>query len=610
MSIALARKYRPRRFADLLVQDHVTAVLRGAVAKGRVGHGYLLTGPRGVGKTTAARVLAMALNCPDRDETGEPCGECENCRRVWSGAANLDVVEIDAASNRGVDDARDLRERAMYAASQEGRHKVYIVDEAHMLTREAWNALLKILEEPPPGVVFVFATTEPQKIAATAAPVMSRLQRFDFRRIGPTAIRDRLRDVLGQEGIAADDDALTLIARHADGGMRDALSVLDQCLSFGDGALTAERVREILGLVDDELYAALLALVAERRPGDVFPLVEHLIESGADLTEFLGGAAEVLRSLLMLQMGAEPESLTEAMRLTLESYRARLEPGDILRMLKLLADQENAVRRSASPRLAVETLLLRWAMMDRIVDLQEVIAGGRAVGRSGGRDAGAAGGQGGSAPSTPGRAGELATSSRAAEPRSNRVAPAPGGRNAVAPDPIASGAARPGDDEGRATGGAAEPPGGSAAEPARDRRSQPHAQPVPVTAAPFTLEGVRGIWVELVDAVRERSRWLGEALAGASPREVAPPRLTIMLEQPNALFADRLEQQAAIVEAAVAARVGAPVRLQITAPADPTTSRPARISDAGKRADRLEGLRRRDPSLDVAADELDLEIVD
>ena len=189
----------------------------------------------------------MALNCPNRDAAGDPCGECENCLRVWNGSANLDVVEIDAASNRGVDDARDLRERAMYAASREGHYKVYIVDEAHMLTREAWNALLKVLEEPPPGVVFVFATTEPQKIAAAAAPVLSRLQRFDFRRIGPGAIRDRLRQVLEAEGIAADDDALTLIARHADGGMRDALSVLDQCLSFGEGAVTAERVREVLG---------------------------------------------------------------------------------------------------------------------------------------------------------------------------------------------------------------------------------------------------------------------------------------------------------------------------------------------------------------------------
>src|SRR5688500_1700931 len=196
MAIALARRYRPRRFSDLLVQDHVAAVLRGAVQRDRVGHGYLLTGPRGVGKTTAARILAMALNCPRREASGDPCGECESCLRIWNGSASLDVVEIDAASNRGVDDARDLRERAMYSASQEGHYKVYIVDEAHMLTREAWNALLKILEEPPPRVVFVFATTEPQKIAATAAPVMSHLQRFDFRRIGVTDIIKRLETVL------------------------------------------------------------------------------------------------------------------------------------------------------------------------------------------------------------------------------------------------------------------------------------------------------------------------------------------------------------------------------------------------------------------------------
>src|SRR5881392_2180516 len=173
--LALARKYRPRRFSEVAVQSHVSATLKGAIASGRVAHGYLLCGPRGVGKTTLARVLAMALNC-ERREMGEPCGECASCRRIWAGSTSLDVVEIDAASNRGVDDARDLRERAMYAPSGDDRYKVYIVDEAHMLTREAWNALLKILEEPPPRVVFVFATTEPHKIAQNAAPVLSRLQ--------------------------------------------------------------------------------------------------------------------------------------------------------------------------------------------------------------------------------------------------------------------------------------------------------------------------------------------------------------------------------------------------------------------------------------------------
>src|SRR5216117_190158 len=201
--IALARKYRPKQFSDLIVQDHVAAALRGAVAQGRVAHGYLFAGPRGVGKTTAARILAMALNCERRTpgSAGEPCGECDACRRIWTGAVSLDVVELDAASNRGVDDARDLRERAMYAASTESGSKVYILDEAHMLTREAWNALLKILEEPPPRVVFVFATTEPQKIAQAAAPVLSRLQRFDLKRIGLGEITRRLSTVLEQEGV-------------------------------------------------------------------------------------------------------------------------------------------------------------------------------------------------------------------------------------------------------------------------------------------------------------------------------------------------------------------------------------------------------------------------
>src|SRR2546427_4795089 len=283
--IALARKYRPKRFSDLIVQDHVAAALRGAVAGGRVAHGYVFAGPRGVGKTTAARILAMALNCERRGPSsgGEPCGECDSCVRIWTGAANLDVVELDAASNRGVDDARDLRERAMYAASAEHRHKVYIVDEAHMLTREAWNALLKILEEPPPRVVFVFATTDPQKIAQTAAPILSRLQRFDFRRIGPHAIVARLKQVLAAERLEAQEDALQLIARSADGGMRDGLSILDQVLSFGTegGPVTAEQVREGLRLIPDDLYGEMLRLVAERDAKAVFPLVrseEHTSE--------------------------------------------------------------------------------------------------------------------------------------------------------------------------------------------------------------------------------------------------------------------------------------------------------------------------------------------
>src|SRR5687768_9375382 len=280
MALALARKYRPRNFASVAVQSHVSNTLKGAIAHGRVAHGYLLCGPRGVGKTTLARVLAMALNCERRGVDGEPCGECESCTRIWSGAASLDVIEIDAASNRGVDDARELRERAMYAPSGDERYKVYIVDEAHMLTREAWNALLKILEEPPPRVVFVFATTEPQKIAQTAAPVLSRLQRFDFKRIGPAEIRARLERVLGEEGVGADADALAMIARAADGSMRDALSLTDQVLAMGEGPIVPERERDALGLVAEDEFIALLDLVAEHRAGDVFAFVARLADAG------------------------------------------------------------------------------------------------------------------------------------------------------------------------------------------------------------------------------------------------------------------------------------------------------------------------------------------
>src|SRR2546421_7027758 len=392
--IALARKYHPKKFSDLLVQDHVAAALRGAVAGSRVAHGYLFAGPRGVGKTTAARILAMALNCERRGAAGapagEPCGECDSCTRIWTGAANLDVVELDAASNRGVDDARDLRERAMYAASAEGRHKVYIVDEAHMLTRQAWNALLKILEDPPSRVVFVFATTEPQKIAQSAAPILSRLQRFDFRRIGPHAIAERLRQVVAAEGIAANDDALQLIAKSADGGMRDGLSILDQVVSFGAGPVTADRVRDVLGLISDDVYGDLLRVVAERDPAGVFPLVARLVDGGADLGEFVTGAGELLRAVLLANLGGKPEGFSEAMQALIERYRSPLPPPDVVRLLGVLTELEPQLRASGNARLTVELLLLRWAMMARTVEIGEVL---RALGKGtgeGGRGTGGA----------------------------------------------------------------------------------------------------------------------------------------------------------------------------------------------------------------------------
>jgi DNA polymerase-3 subunit gamma/tau len=612
MALALARKYRPKTFADVAVQSHVAATLKGAIARGRVAHGYLLCGPRGVGKTTLARVLAMALNCERRRdaaralaeldaarktgastasdpeyerlarEASEPCGECASCQRIWAGASSLDVVEIDAASNRGVDDARELRERAMYAPSGDDRYKVYIVDEAHMLTREAWNALLKILEEPPPRVVFVFATTEPQKIAQAAAPVLSRLQRFDFKRIGPADIRHRLERVLDEEGLQWEPDALAMIARAADGSMRDALSLTDQVLAMGDGDVRPDRVRDALGLVPEDEFLALLDLLAERRAGDVFAFVARLADAGIDFGQFLTGFADMVRAQLAVALGGEPPEVSERVREALTTRREAFAPADLLRMLSAMTELEPRFRKSGQQQLLLEAMLVRFALLDRTVALEAVLRG-----LGGGR-----GGHGAS------------IDEDAAPPR--RAAAQSTGAQHAAPH-------------------AAPPPSAEPTSPPTSRRSDSPA-PMPVSARadrvtqhttidagtqPPEVNRVAERWDSLVSSLRAAGKSVAAtALEHAEPVAInARGELTIALEEANPIYEQALDATKSEIASALQQWFGGVQRVAIRRAAG-TAAPPPRLTDEMVRNERVGALRRRDPVLGAAIDALDLDLAD
>jgi len=623
--IALARKYRPRNFAQVAVQTHVSNTLKGAIARDRVAHGYLLCGPRGTGKTTLARVLAMALNCEHRAtrDDGEPCGACGPCTRIWAGSASLDVIEIDAASNRGVDDARELRERAMYAPSTSDGYKVYIVDEAHMLTREAWNALLKILEEPPPRVVFVFATTEPQKIAQTAAPVLSRLQRFDLRRINPTEIRDRLAAVLDSEGVAYEPDALQMIARAADGGLRDALSLTDQVLAFGDDApLSSARVRDALGLVPEDELLALLAILGERRAGDVFAAVERLTNLGVDLVLLLTGLADLVRAQLAVVLGGDPGIVSATVHERLLAMASHWKAGDLLRVLHQMGEVELRLRKSGQPQLVFETLLVRLALMDRTVALEEVLAG---LGDAGPR-----------AVAAPRAAAPAASRAATVEPpprapASDRWgAPAPGAAPAPpsprpapgeivpsvfsAPAPAASAVAPP--RPAPSAPAAAPPPplptpaAPAAAAPPVDIASPPAVADRPSTAAVPDLHRLVDEWDAVIAALRERKReMLAALLSRVSPVAVtAGGLLTLECEDGGdyPVVTDGLPQ----ITEALREVLPAISRVQVRPPADGAPTSRERLTTEGVKQERIATLSRQDPVLGAAVEALDLELLE
>jgi DNA polymerase-3 subunit gamma/tau len=372
--LVTARKYRPSLFKEVVAQEHVTDTLKNALRLDRVAHAYLFSGPRGVGKTTAARILAKAINCEtpreEREDAAEPCCACPSCRSFEEGGS-LNVFELDAASNRKVADVEPLLEKVTIPP-QGGRKKVYIIDEVHMFSKTAFNALLKTLEEPPDHALFIFATTEPNKVLPT---VRSRCQRFDFRRIPVPEVVGHLRTICETEGIEADEESLMLLARKGNGALRDALSAFDQAISLCGTTLTYDELTQALGVVDQDLYFDLTEHVATQDTAGVLTLVRHVVRSGYDLQEFLVGLAEHLRNLLVARsLGGEAlEEVAASTQATYAEEAGRFGEADLLRLLSIVGDAEEDVKNSPQPRLKLETTLLQMAQMRRVADLREVL---------------------------------------------------------------------------------------------------------------------------------------------------------------------------------------------------------------------------------------------
>jgi len=366
----LARRYRPLNFKDVVGQEHVTRTLTNALKKSKVAHAYLFAGPRGVGKTTTARILAKAVNCTDLKD-GEPCNQCPTCTDI-NDSRSLDILEIDGASNRGIDEIRNLRENVKFAPAASTR-KVYIIDEVHQLTSAAFNALLKTLEEPPAHVLFIFATTEAHQVPPT---ILSRCQRFDFHRISAAAIRGNIEMICSQEKVTADLEVLELITRKADGSLRDAQSLLDQLVAFCGDTLKAREVEQVLGMIPLDTLFETSRIFRERSSGEAFKLCDELAAQGADYGHFLRELALHLVRLIRvkttgqalgLEIGADVQD-----RYLAEAKKTGL--NDIFRWLRLVQESELAVKRSPAPRIRFETDFMKIATLDASVDLDALLA--------------------------------------------------------------------------------------------------------------------------------------------------------------------------------------------------------------------------------------------
>ena len=384
----LARKYRPQKFSEVIGQEHVTRTLKNALEQGRTAHGYIFSGHRGIGKTTIARILAMALNCRSSDKpVTEPCGVCESCTEIRAGNS-VDVIEIDAATNRGIDEIRELREGTRYRPARD-RFKIYILDEAHQITDAAFNALLKTLEEPPGHVVFMLATTQPEDIPQT---IRSRCQHFSFRAVGFEEILNQLKDLSGRENIEADEDALALLAEAGDGSMRDALSILDQAIASSAGRLTADQVRNLVGAAPSGVLEEVMQAVAQGSSETVLRLVDRLISEGHSPTHFARQMVRFLRNAVVARVAGADSSLLQISsdeRQRVARIAALFEEEDLARHLQIMLRTHAELGYRQEQRFHLELGLLKMAHAARLLPLEQLLSesAGAAAPRSLGKPA-------------------------------------------------------------------------------------------------------------------------------------------------------------------------------------------------------------------------------
>ncbi|MGQ9466096.1 MAG: DNA polymerase III subunit gamma/tau [Anaerolineae bacterium] len=524
MAQALYRKWRPQTFDEVVGQEHVVQTLRNALLSDRVHHAYLFAGPRGTGKTTTARLLAKAVNCLDPEPAHRPCNRCAICRAINEGRL-MDLIEIDAASNTSVEDVRELRERVGYRPS-EARYKVYIIDEVHMLSTAAFNALLKTLEEPPAHAIFVLATTEPHRIPAT---VLSRCQRLDFRRVPLADIVARLRHLAQQEGIQAEEDALSLIARHATGSMRDAESLLDQLAAYTDRMVTVEAVRTALGTGDEGAILALTDALAARDVGRGLGIINESADRGTDPRQFARQMAEHLRALMLIRLGAPvPLYIPDSLRPTVQSQAARFTPRQLARAVRLFGQAASDARAAWQPQLPLELAFVEAALME-----EETIPTGT--------------GQQGPSPH------REPTAPPSAPPPARAVGRpvAPAGR----PSPVAS------------------PPPTPTAPPVRE-------QPPPEPVAEFSLEEVTQRWNDFLRLLRSVNHSLEALMRSGKPVSVEGGALLVGFAYP--FHRDKVDEEAnrRAVEDALTQLLGRPVRVRCVLLAGSGGKSPARPTPA------------------------------